>query len=569
MAHILSESFSEATRTLINEAPNEHSIDHYQGQLIEHIQVLEAEIRSLKYRHNAVSVTCRLPPNILSSIFLAVLDITGRNASRSEPVHDGLEDGCVGLWTKLHIWERSYIEAVPSRCRTAPLSVKFPWFSKDTGEPERLLEMVMPYIGQFRVVDMYWPSTPITGLPWYDALVKWNRAVPVLEELHLNKAGLPFGCLPAAILQGGAPNLRKLVVDNYHLPWPGALMSDSLTKLVLRGNAFSRSRPLATDFLGSLGKLKRLETLELQGYIPKDFVQSNQSSKHPCLLPALQHLQITDDPELTPNFFKLVGLPESTTQITLAMEPDHCSYGLTDYGGSCIGHTLRNLKQSFEWENRIRGPAALTLKLYFKADISTTRSVDEGLCLAFQLPAELPPIDTCLSIFDTHLNLSNITSLDIKMDPFPCGLSAETWTIISRLPNLNTLCISGPHAGILQHIIKEWEVQLQSSTALGPCFPSLSNLTLLGIEIAGQGDGSPRSLTPQLVTVLKAQAATGNSVSRLHIQDCWQISEADYLFAKETLPEIKIEWDRHGERRDPVDYLKVDIGWGIQWGEGT
>lgn len=382
MAHILPESFSEATRTLINEAPSEHSIEHYQGQLNSRIQALEAEIRALKYRHNAVSVTCRISPNILSSIFLAVLDIGGRNASHSEPVHDGCAKesmswvfvshvcqhwrtialDCPELWTKLHIWERSYVEAVLSRCRNAPLSVKFPWFSKDTGEPERLLEMVMPYIGQLRVVDLYWPSTPITGLPWYDALVERNRAIPVLEELHLNKAGLPIGYLPAAILQGGAPNLRKLVIDNYHLPWPGALMSDSLTKLVLRGNAFSRSRPLATDFLESLRKLKRLQTLELEGYIPKDVTQSGQPSKPPCLLPALHTCKLQMTQSSLPNSSSWLGYQSRPHRSPLQWNPTTVRMALPIMGvvasvilsgtsnspssGTIVSvaeHTLRNL----------------------------------------------------------------------------------------------------------------------------------------------------------------------------------------------------------------------------------
>ena len=259
------------------------------------------------------------------------------------------------------------------------------------------------------------------------------------------------------------------------------------------------------------------------------------------------------------------------------MEPDHCPYGLTDYSGSCIGHTLENLKQSFWWENRIRGgahfaefsgrPAKLTLKLYFKANISSI--VDQELCLALQLPVELPPIGTCLSIFRTHLNLSTITSVDVRTELLPADMLTEVWATITRLPNLKTLLISGPDAGVLQRNIKQWEAQLRSSTAPDPCFPSLSNLTLLGVEIAGRDDkGSPTSLILQLVTVLKAQAATGNSISQLRIQDCWHFSQADYSFARGILPGIEIEWDRHGGRHEPVDYLKVDIGWKLRWDEG-
>ena len=271
MAHILPELFSEATRTHINDAPTEHAVERCQGQPTGHNQILEAEIRTLKYRHNAASGSCRLPPKILSSIFLVVLDTatTSRATDHFKHLWDVYNGGsvswvyvshvcqhwravalaCPELWTKLNFWERSYVEVVLSRCQTAPLSLKFPRFGEDSGEPERLLQMALAYIEQFRVVDLYWPSTPITGLPWYDALVEWIHAVPVLEEFRLNKHEPPFGHLPAAILWGGAPNLREMVVDNYHLSWPGALMGGSLTELVLRGNPFARSRPLRTEFL--------------------------------------------------------------------------------------------------------------------------------------------------------------------------------------------------------------------------------------------------------------------------------------------------------------------------------
>ncbi|TEB37151.1 hypothetical protein FA13DRAFT_1608516, partial [Coprinellus micaceus] len=110
-----------------------------QEKVARRIQELENEIRALKRCHNAATMTCRLPVEILSRVFLFL------SPPKPDPFIWGVEKGgsyrwirathvcrhwrsaaitCASLWTHLHFEESpELVETMLERSRGAPVDV--------------------------------------------------------------------------------------------------------------------------------------------------------------------------------------------------------------------------------------------------------------------------------------------------------------------------------------------------------------------------------------------------------------------------------------------------------------
>ncbi|KAJ3507324.1 hypothetical protein NMY22_g16965 [Coprinellus aureogranulatus] len=129
--------FSRETQSIIDIARYVTNPTSVHEKVARRIQELEREIQSLKTCHNAATFTCRLPEDILSSVFLLV-----QTFDKSSRIEKGeyawtrtshvcrhwrfTAIGCAALWTFLDFSRSTkFLELSLERSRNSPLSIYF------------------------------------------------------------------------------------------------------------------------------------------------------------------------------------------------------------------------------------------------------------------------------------------------------------------------------------------------------------------------------------------------------------------------------------------------------------
>ena len=128
---------SNATRVLA-ESAGVYDTELYQEKLAQRILSLKEEIRVLQSCHNSVTPICRLPPEILSNIFVKLLRSSGKPSEWNPDIEwirasyvcahwRSIALDCVGLWTRPHFITPEFVEQTLRRAGKAPLDVHFPY----------------------------------------------------------------------------------------------------------------------------------------------------------------------------------------------------------------------------------------------------------------------------------------------------------------------------------------------------------------------------------------------------------------------------------------------------------
>ncbi|KAF5333634.1 hypothetical protein D9611_002787 [Ephemerocybe angulata] len=318
--------FSNATKALLEDAGVTDVPSHHE-KVDKRIVELECEIRAMKSSRNAVTTTCRLPNEILSSIFLSLflMDTTDLD----KPLYTRVSWlratfvcrhwrfvalGCAALWTTPPLDKPELAETMVSRSQGAPLSIHYKErASRWAGSQTLILDRFLPHLDRLRSVKL----EGVLGykeLDFLSLLSHWTDAtLPVLESLHLSNSILcDDNPLPVRILQGGAPQLRHLTLLHCGITWDQAPLFPSITRLSLEGSPKNPSnnsqRPTVPKLVDSLRHLPHLQHLDLVYCLP---LATTAPRIAPARLTALRSLKLWDTATTFESFFHVVQVPKT------------------------------------------------------------------------------------------------------------------------------------------------------------------------------------------------------------------------------------------------------------------
>ncbi|KAF7356579.1 F-box domain-containing protein [Mycena venus] len=230
------------------------------------IRKYQDSIRGLQYRRNALSPIGRLPPEMLSRIFLFCSDPESlswiKEVSHICRHWRAVALGCPNLWSVLVFAQPKWADEMLKRSKMAPLTVK----ADLTYMTPRMVNTVHSSLTQISRIGELEVKTGSRSVP---EILNLTDTAPYLHSLSLASPGFAqeeHFTLPNNFLNAEAPRLRRLELTRFFLPWDSPLLSN-LFHLKIQ-NPGPTARPSMKELLGVLERMPQLETLELDNALP-------------------------------------------------------------------------------------------------------------------------------------------------------------------------------------------------------------------------------------------------------------------------------------------------------------
>ncbi|KAJ3507378.1 hypothetical protein NMY22_g16950 [Coprinellus aureogranulatus] len=530
----------------------------------ERLRQLETEICAVKSCHNASTVTCRLPEEILCKIFVTL--------SHYFPWHPHLYSRprspykwinavyicrhwrltairCAALWRYLDFeWPSGWVALVLQRSKGAPLAVQC---REDMIRPgsSSALTTALARVDHIRSLTIYFDGYRTNHGPLRQALFAacWTGCAPSLEELQLSGSFF-YPNLPERFLHGGVPSLRSLTLSNWNIGWNMLPFSSSLTVLHWTapsvGN-FSFSIT-AEEFLPIIGGMPRLEDVTLIRVLKFRIgtrLFTSSIGDPPLLIPALRSLYITNDGNENINYFLRLTRSNTATSIRLIYSDPQDEFAIREsindtlvfwcYPASEPKLSVRHFT--------LMDNSGSSLELDFDAD-------RDGLGAASKRPASLYlSLKTQLSFlqsmeilgerfdFQTLMTLQGIDSMN---GPW----YAQEWAFYSRLPVLQQVRLhtaTGPQ--IWDFFAELREGASPSSQTLS--FPSLW-LIVLG-DVIFEEDGDMKRFQTTLASIMRRRRRWRRPILEIHIEESQQFQEAEIATLRSNNPGLTVFWDEY------------------------
>ncbi|KAJ3546001.1 hypothetical protein NMY22_g2215 [Coprinellus aureogranulatus] len=298
--------FSPETKLLVeggNLGHNTHS-----KRLSDRIYVLEHEVAAVKACRNATMPINRLPPEILSQVFLDVQKEEARveAASWVAVTHvcrhwRDIALRCTTLWTHLAFPQPDFTELMLSRSGSAPLHIEAEDSAFGDGRSLDILRKVLSQVARIHTISLEAEENEVA-----DVLPPSLSGAPILERLVLR--GNDWD-LPSTFFDGVPPRLSELELEGCKLS--GSTIWASATLIRLTIICWSEEhRPSVQDFLDALKRMPLLEFLQLQYFLPqKPTTPSTTPIPHRLKHDSLRSLHLEDTLEAFFDFFDLVEVP--------------------------------------------------------------------------------------------------------------------------------------------------------------------------------------------------------------------------------------------------------------------
>ncbi|KAF7370585.1 F-box domain-containing protein [Mycena sanguinolenta] len=238
-----------------------------QRGLDEDIQKYQESIRSLQYQRNALSPIGRLPPEMLSRVFMFCIHRDSlswiREVSHICRHWRAVALGCPNLWSFPVFSQPRWADEMLKRSKMAPLTVK----ADLTYMTPKMIESVHSSLAQIsRIGEM----DIRVGSRSVNEILNLTDAAPYLHTLCLMSPGFSHDdhfALGSTFLNGETPRLRRLELTRFFLPWDSPLLSN-LVHLKIQNPGPAPARPSMADLIGALERMPRLESLELDRALP-------------------------------------------------------------------------------------------------------------------------------------------------------------------------------------------------------------------------------------------------------------------------------------------------------------
>lgn len=295
----------------------------------------EADIRPWKERHNGLSVIARLPPELLSDIFLlkALAEREESNNSRWIRVSHVCSHwrrialGCPAFWSHIQCTHPTWAVEMLRRSRNMPLTVVATPRRYYTTSPA--IRSVLGHLWRIRELSLLPDSSDL--LHWEGLLANLKLPAPLLETLHIEFIiPHPKSKLPDGIFKN-SPRLRHLTLRNCNLIW-STILPCALTTFQI-SNLHPRYQPSMDQLLTVLEKLPSLTTLTLSDAFKSHAAKNAMPIQKRVSLPSLKSLEVSTSLEACIFLLNHMDYPTTTKiSVTCGVDAAESSSLLSDLG---------------------------------------------------------------------------------------------------------------------------------------------------------------------------------------------------------------------------------------------
>ncbi|KAJ7765442.1 hypothetical protein DFH07DRAFT_810614 [Mycena maculata] len=556
-----------------------------QRQIDQEIRKYQESVRALQFRRNALSPVGRLPPEMLSRIFLFCSDPESlswiKEVSHICHYWRTVALSCPNLWSFPVFSQPKWADEMLKRSKMAPLTIK----ADMTYMTPRMVNTVHSSLVQISRIGELDVKTGSRSVP---EILNLTDTAPYLHSLSLASPGFSQAehfTLPDKFLNGEAPRLRKLELTRFFLPWDSPLMAN-LVHLKIH-NPGPTARPSMTEFVQALERMPLLETLELDNALPEiaagvstvSMASSRTALKHLKRLAianvsalecadVLNHLSY---PPTTSTRISCVGETSTVTAFS-ALIP-----ALSDVPGQSAGN-LKNLR-------------SLYISIGFGGIVlrGWTCSVQ-----SFDPPATRPFLDLDLrchrfmraeseelmAFACKSLPIRGLRALSLSTDMHEIG--TKTWiSTFADLPTLLTVRLRGeatsliatlredvfvkgvkqiPRTPAVKHVGRRGSLRnARKSVSGGLFFPALRNLVLEGADFSA----------PALDTfedALMERCERKQELWTLKLYDCNRLTPDDVERLEHIV--VEVDWDEveqgfTDEESEGDDMSSIDVYYGV------
>ena len=249
------------------------TVDVARRRIDQDIEKMEGAIRALKSRRNSLAAISRLPPEILSKIFLCC-------AATYEPTMDWVgvthvsrhwrtvAIGCARLWTTLVFTQPRWVEEMLKRSKIAPLVIDTRYGSYMGSKSTEAVHLAMNHISRVRELSIVSLNASFDKL-----FSSFPRAAPMLQSVVLSTTTNHYAdafhdnySIPPELFSDDSSQLRRLELKHCNLDWTSHLLK-GLTYLKVHNTA-PGTRPSMPLFLDVLDQLPTLTVLDLDDALP-------------------------------------------------------------------------------------------------------------------------------------------------------------------------------------------------------------------------------------------------------------------------------------------------------------
>ncbi|KAJ7155425.1 hypothetical protein C8R43DRAFT_430595 [Mycena crocata] len=529
-----------------------------QRQIDQEIRKSQDSIRALQSRRNSLSPVGRLPPEMLSRIFLFCSNPDSlswiKEVSHICRHWRAVALGCPNLWSIPIFSQPRWADEMLKRSKMAPLTVK----ADLTYMTPKMINTLHSSLQISRIGEL----DVKTGSRSVPEILNLSDTAPYLHSLCLEspRYAQEHFTLPPTFLNGEAPRLRRLELTRFFMPWDSPLMNN-LTHLKIQ-NPGPTARPSMTELVEALGRMPLLETLELDDALPRiaDDVSTLSVPSARTPLPHLKRIIVAN-----------VSALECADTLNHLSYPSNTSIKISCLGGTSTvvafspllqalvnvhsaGHTkhLRTLLVNIGWDNMtirawtsfvqncdpLRGRAFLDLDfkwsqfmrhesqalLTFACKSLPLRGV-RGLSLS----TDIHEIDTKTWI-NTFAELPTLLTIRLRNQSaeFIAALGEDVILDgVKRIPQMTaTIKPTGRRASLRR--------PRPESVRLGLFFPSLRNLIF-------QETTFEESVLDTLESTLMERCERRQELWTLTLRDCSHLSHHDVQQLRHIVPEVT--WD--------------------------
>jgi hypothetical protein len=425
---------------------------------------MEGAIRALKSRRNSLAAVSRLPPEILSKIFVcyaatyepAQLTMDWVKVTHVSRHWRTVAIGCPCLWTTPVFAQPRWVEEMLKRSKMAPLVIDA--HSRHMGPKwTEVVQLAMNHISRVRELKIVSPSTSFGKL-----FSSVPRAAPMLQILVLSTSTIDYGepshdnySIPPELFSDDSSQLRHLELIQCNLDWTSHLLK-GLTHLKIHDTP-PGTRPSTPLFLGVLEQLPSLTVLDLKEALPHVADGSSTvSHQRTVKLRSLTNLHIWGSKSDCINALRHLSVPSIATfklycRITAVSDADFSSIltsvslwepaAIISSAGKPHKCPIRTLKivvfdsMGFSLQ---AWPTVLSFQT-LSGDLNPPPSID----LFFQLSSTVTPRigDKLIGETCAALPLEQLVSLDVSN---ASEITEQTWLRrFGKLAHLRFICAQG------------------------------------------------------------------------------------------------------------------------------
>ncbi|KAI6024736.1 hypothetical protein BKA83DRAFT_422960 [Pisolithus microcarpus] len=306
MSAELSRITSFLTETGTSATSSEQVVQNALDRIDKEIETVTLSLCSLRSWRNSLSHVSRLPPELLTAIFLEyALDWHFENITTyADQVPDWVfvshvcrtwryvAVNCPALWTRFFLASCRWVDELLARSKTFPISIYVDLSYVRSSEPRRALARALRHMDR---IQHLWVCC--SRADSVECLHQLSAAAPILRSFRLCLTPIGYPDQQISINEdtftGSAPSLRNLSIERCRVDWSSPVLS-GLTSLNL--SRISTMSMLSMDIvIRTISRLPDLRQLRLEGSLPSAGTRSTDlRGVAKVLLPKLESVILID-----------------------------------------------------------------------------------------------------------------------------------------------------------------------------------------------------------------------------------------------------------------------------------